>query len=62
MKLLLWKLDTGIWGFHDRRLTLRKALCTMLTEGNVKDAFRWRWRYRQSQINKQVQITSSLHL
>jgi len=47
-------LDAGIWGFHDRRLTLRKALCSTLTEGGAKDAFRRRWRYHQSQINKQV--------
>jgi len=44
----------GIWGFHDRRLTLRKALCSTLTESSVKDAFRRRWRYHQSQVNKQV--------
>jgi len=50
------KLNAGIWGFHDRRLTLRKALCSMLIEGNAKDAFRRRWRYHQSQINKQVHI------
>jgi len=47
-------MDVGIWGFHDRRLTLRKALCCTLSDGAVKDAFRRRWRYHQSQINKQV--------
>jgi len=44
----------GIWGFHDRRLTLRKALCQTLTEDKAKEAFQRRWRYHQSQINKQV--------
>lgn len=50
---LLHAASLGIWGFHDRRLTLRKALCQTLTESSVKDAFQRRWRYHQSQINKQ---------
>jgi len=52
--VVVCELDAGIWGFHDRRLTLRKALCSALTEGGAKDAFRRRWRYHQSQVNKQV--------
>jgi OTU domain-containing protein 7 len=50
---LLHAASLGIWGFHDRRLTLRTALCQTLTESNVKEAFQRRWRYHQSQINKQ---------
>lgn len=47
-------LFTGIWGFHDRRLTLRKALHDMLTIGQFKEDFKRRWKYHQEQVNKQV--------
>lgn len=50
---LLHAASLGIWGFHDRRLTLRKALCQTLNESSSRDAFQRRWRWNQNQINKQ---------
>ena len=44
----------GMWGFHDRLLTLRKALFQTMTSSDAKDAFFRRWRWHQTQINKQV--------
>ena len=37
---------TGMFGFHDRLLTLRKALHTFLSTGDVVGAIyrRWRWQ------------------
>lgn len=50
---LLHAASLGIWGFHDRRLTLRKALCHTLNESSAKGAFQRRWRWHQNKINKQ---------
>ena len=44
----------GMWGFHDRLLTLRKALYVTLTHGDSKGELQRRWRYHQTQVNKQV--------
>lgn len=44
-----------MWGFHDRRLTLRTHLNATMTEGRVRDAMYRRWRWQQTQSNMQVQ-------
>ena len=44
----------GMWGFHDRLLTLRKALCQTMSNSGSKAAFYRRWRWHQTEINKQV--------
>lgn len=50
---LLHAASLGIWGFHDRRLTLRKALYQTLTENKLTAAFKRRWKYNQAIVNKQ---------
>ena len=42
----------GMWGFHDRLLTLRKALHSFLTTGPSRHALwrRWRWQIARSHI------------
>ncbi|RWS30286.1 OTU domain-containing protein 7B-like protein [Leptotrombidium deliense] len=43
---------TGMWGFHDRLLTLRKALHTILVESS--SLFYRRWRWQSSLQNKEA--------
>ena len=42
-----------MWGFHDRLLTLRKALYTFLTSSDAVDAIYRRWRWQACQQNQQ---------
>ena len=43
-----------MWGFHDRLLTLRTALCnTTSSEQGMGPLYR-RWRWHTMQANKQV--------
>ena len=44
----------GMWGFHDRELTLRKALHNTLQNSCGQSALWRRWRWHQTQANKQV--------
>ncbi|KAK7813798.1 hypothetical protein U0070_003707 [Myodes glareolus] len=46
--------NTGMWGFHDRDLVLRKALYTMMRTGAEREALKRRWRWQQTQQNKEV--------
>lgn len=46
--------STGMWGFHDRDLMLRKSLYTMMKSGAERDALKRRWRWQQTQQNKEV--------
>lgn len=41
-----------MWGFHDRKLTLRSALHDTLSKGQFKDALYRRWRFQQTRYNK----------
>lgn len=41
-----------MWGFHDRLLTLRKALHSVLVNGVHKKSFYRRWRWQTSMQNK----------
>ena len=47
----------GMWGFHDRQLTLRKALYKELTEHQHTahmQKLKRRWRWQQTLANKEV--------
>lgn len=51
---LLHAASLAMWGFHDRKLTLRTALYSVLSEGEYKDALWRRWRFQQTRLNKQA--------
>lgn len=51
---LLHAASLAMWGFHDRKLTLRAALHTVLSSGEYKDALWRRWRFQQTRLNKQA--------
>lgn len=42
---LLHAVSLGMWGFHDRMLTLRKALYTTLQHPFAKKGLKRRWKY-----------------
>jgi len=58
---LLHAASLGMWGFHDRLLTLRKALYTFLTSGQAVDAIyrRWRWSAAQQNYQSGLSLTES---
>ena len=43
-----------MWGFHDRLLTLRKAMHLFLTTGSSRHALWRRWRWQIARSNVQV--------
>ena len=45
---------SGMWGFHDRDLVLRKSLYAMMKSGAEREALKRRWRWQQTQQNKEV--------
>ncbi|XP_008470125.1 OTU domain-containing protein 7B-like [Diaphorina citri] len=49
----------SIWGFHDRLLTLRKALHVFLSQSPRKEALWRRWKYQQSKLNEQSGLVYS---
>lgn len=53
---LLHAASLALWGFHDRKLTLRTALHGVLTHGTGphRDALWRRWRFQQTRLNKQA--------
>lgn len=56
---LLHAASLAMWGFHDRKLTLRAALHSVLSSGDLssgdyKDALWRRWRFQQTRLNKQA--------
>lgn len=51
---LLHAASLAMWGFHDRKLTLRTALYGVLSDGEYKDALWRRWRFQQTRLNKQA--------
>ena len=51
---LLHAASLGMWGFHDRLLTLRKALHSVLLNSVYKNAFYRRWRWQSSIQNKEA--------
>ena len=58
---LLHAASLGMWGFHDRLLTLRNALYTFLTSGQAVDAIyrRWRWQAAQQNYQSGLSLTES---
>lgn len=60
---LLHSASLAMWGFHDRKLTLRKALHKMLSapesEGSLKEALWRRWRFQQTRINNNAGLIFS---
>lgn len=46
--------DSGMWGFHDRDLMLRKSLYALMDHGLEREALKRRWRWQQTQQNKEV--------
>lgn len=51
---LLHAASLAMWGFHDRKLTLRTALYGVLSKGEYRDALWRRWRFQQTRLNKQA--------
>ncbi|XP_067127763.1 OTU domain-containing protein 7B-like isoform X2 [Centruroides vittatus] len=51
---LLHAASLGMWGFHDRLLTLRKALHSILSNSAFTQAFYRRWRWQTSLQNKEA--------
>lgn len=49
---LLHAASLAMWGFHDRKLTLRAALHSILSSSDYKDALCRRWRFQQTRLNK----------
>jgi OTU domain-containing protein 7 len=56
---LLHAASLATWGFHDRRLTLRKALHNILSEGSLRAPLWRRWRFQQTRINKEAGLVFS---
>ncbi|OWA51326.1 OTU domain-containing protein 7B [Hypsibius exemplaris] len=50
---LLHAASLGIWGFHDRLLTLRKSLNHVLSKSEYGESIYRRWRWHQTILNKQ---------
>lgn len=50
---LLHAASLGMWGFHDRLLTLRKALYSLLANSSYTEAFYRRWRWQTALQNKE---------
>lgn len=48
-----------MWGFHDRLLTLRKALYDYLSLSPRREAIWKRWRRQQSILNQQAGLVYS---
>ncbi|KAL6438070.1 hypothetical protein ACFW04_004369 [Cataglyphis niger] len=48
---LLHAASLGMWGFHDRLLTLREALHNTLTKGEYRHALFRRWKWWQTGLN-----------
>lgn len=51
---LLHAASLAMWGFHDRKLTLRTALHNLLSHGEYRDALWRRWRFQQTKLNRQA--------
>ncbi|XP_058839574.1 OTU domain-containing protein 7B-like isoform X2 [Topomyia yanbarensis] len=51
---LLHAASLAMWGFHDRRLTLRRTLHDILSKEEFRDALYRRWRFQQTRLNKQA--------
>ncbi|KAG0719368.1 OTU domain-containing protein 7B [Chionoecetes opilio] len=53
---LLHAASLGMWGFHDRLLTLRKALYEFLTRSKYSRPLWRRWRWQVTQQNRETDL------
>ncbi|XP_035789448.1 uncharacterized protein LOC118465365 isoform X2 [Anopheles albimanus] len=51
---LLHAASLAMWGFHDRRLTLRRTLHDILSKEEFREALYRRWRFQQTRVNRQA--------
>lgn len=51
---LLHAASLGMWGFHDRLLTLRKALHEFLSASDCRNALWRRWRWQLTRLNAEA--------
>ncbi|XP_061676217.1 OTU domain-containing protein 7B [Syngnathoides biaculeatus] len=56
---LLHAASLGMWGCHDRDLSLRKALHEQMDHGAEQDALKRRWRWQLTQQNKESGLVYS---
>ncbi|XP_063243760.1 OTU domain-containing protein 7B-like isoform X2 [Bacillus rossius redtenbacheri] len=56
---LLHAASLGMWGFHDRLLTLRKALHAFLSSSDCAPALWRRWRWQQTRLNAEAGLVYS---
>lgn len=49
---LLHAASLGMWGVHDRQLSLRETLYELLTNGARKEAIRRRWKWVENHMNQ----------
>ncbi|XP_020278842.1 OTU domain-containing protein 7B-like isoform X1 [Pseudomyrmex gracilis] len=54
---LLHAASLGMWGFHDRLLTLREALYNTLAKGEYRHALFRRWKWRQTDLNAAANLS-----
>nr|XP_057910047.1 OTU domain-containing protein 7B isoform X2 [Doryrhamphus excisus] len=56
---LLHAASLGMWGCHDRDLSLRKALLEQMSHGVEQEALKRRWRWQLTQQNKESGLVYS---
>ncbi|XP_019719424.1 OTU domain-containing protein 7B [Hippocampus comes] len=56
---LLHAASLGMWGCHDRDLSLRKALHEQMDHGDKQEALKRRWRWQLTQQNKESGLVYS---
>ncbi|XP_077454751.1 OTU domain-containing protein 7B [Stigmatopora argus] len=56
---LLHAASLGMWGCHDRDLSLRKALHRQMDGGDEREALKRRWRWQLTQQNKESGLVYS---
>ncbi|XP_061884698.1 OTU domain-containing protein 7B isoform X1 [Entelurus aequoreus] len=56
---LLHAASLGMWGCHDRDLSLRKALLEQMSHGAEQEALKRRWRWQLTQQNKESSLVYS---
>lgn len=57
---LLHAASLGMWGVHDRQLSLRETLYELLTNGARKEAIRRRWKWVEHHLNQSNDLALTL--
>uniref|UniRef100_A0A1I7T822 ubiquitinyl hydrolase 1 n=1 Tax=Caenorhabditis tropicalis TaxID=1561998 RepID=A0A1I7T822_9PELO len=57
---LLHAASLGMWGVHDRQLSLRETLYELLTNGARKEAIRRRWKWIEHHMNQSNDLALTL--